>query len=61
MLAVVPGAQSIGLAWLGLPVCLWLALRVTRMPVGPGMNAQLGKTALAQVLLGALLVAEQLV
>jgi hypothetical protein len=54
------GVQSIGLVWLGLPVCLWLALHFTRMPVGPGMNAQLGRTALAQVLVGALLVAEQL-
>ena len=60
MLAGAPGAQSIGLVWLGLPVCLWLALRFTHMPVGPGMNAQLGRTALAQVLLGTLLVVEHL-
>jgi 1,4-dihydroxy-2-naphthoate octaprenyltransferase len=60
LLAVAMGVQSIGLVWLGLPVCLWLALHFTRMPVGPGMNAQLGRTALAQVLVGALLVAEQL-
>ena len=45
---------------LGLPVCLWLALYFTRMPVGPGMNAQLGRTALVQVLVGALLVVEHL-
>ena len=60
LLAVAMGVQSIGLVWLGLPVCLWLALHFTRMPVGPGMNAQLGRTALAQVLVGALLVVEQL-
>ena len=51
---------SIGLVWIGLPVCLWLALRFTRMPVGPGLNAQLGRTALVQVFVGALLVVERL-
>lgn len=60
LLAAALGVHAIGLVWLGLPVCLWLALHFTRMPVGPGMNAQLGRTALAQVLVGALLVAEQL-
>ena len=60
VLAVALGVQAIGLVWLGLPVCLWLALHFTRMPVGPGMNAQLGKTALVQVLVGALLVVERL-
>ena len=60
LLAVALGVEAIGLVWLGLPVCLWLALHFTRMPVGPQMNAQLGKTALVQVLVGALLVAERL-
>lgn len=60
LLAAAPGAQAIGLVWLGLPVCLWLALQFTRMPVGPGMNAQLGRTAMAQVVVGALLVVERL-
>lgn len=60
LLAVALGIEAIGLVWLGLPVCLWLALHFTRMPVGPRMNAQLGKTALVQVLVGALLVAERL-
>ena len=60
MLAVALGVQAIGIVWLGLPVCLWLALHFTRMPVGPGMNAQLGRTALVQVLVGALLVVERL-
>jgi 1,4-dihydroxy-2-naphthoate octaprenyltransferase len=60
MLAVAWGLQALGLVWLGLPVCLWLAVLFTRMPVGPGMNAQLGRSALVQVLVGALLVVEQL-
>lgn len=60
ILAAALGVQAIGLVWLGLPVCLWLALYFTRMPVGPGMNAQLGRTALVQVLVGALLVVEHL-
>lgn len=60
ILAVALGVHAIGLAWLALPVCLWLALQFTRMPVGKGMNAQLGRTALVQVLVGALLVVERL-
>ena len=60
MLAVAWGLQALGLVWLGLPVCLWLAVLFARMPVGPGMNAQLGRSALVQVLVGALLVVEQL-
>ena len=54
------GAQMLGIAWLSLPVCLWLALQFTRMEVGPAMNAQLGRTALAQVLIGTLLIVEQI-
>ena len=60
MFALAWGTQEIGLVWLGLPVCLWLALQFSRMPVGPGMNAQLGRTALVQVLVGTLLVVEYL-
>ena len=60
MLAVAWGLQALGLVWLGLPFCLWLAVLFARMPVGPGMNAQLGRSALVQVLVGALLVVEQL-
>jgi 1,4-dihydroxy-2-naphthoate octaprenyltransferase len=60
MLAVAWGLQALGLVWLGLPVCLWLAVLFARMPVGPVMNAQLGRSALVQVLVGALLVVEQL-
>lgn len=60
LLAVAWGARAVGLAWLSLPVCLWLALRFARMQVGPGMNAQLGRTALVQVLVGTLLIVEQL-
>jgi 1,4-dihydroxy-2-naphthoate octaprenyltransferase len=60
MLAAAWGLQALGLVWLGLPACLWLAVLFARMPIGPGMNAQLGRTALAQVLVGALLIVEQL-
>ena len=60
LLAIAWGAGALGLVWLGLPVCLWLALLFSRMPVGPGMNAQLGKTALVQVLVGTLLIVEHL-
>jgi 1,4-dihydroxy-2-naphthoate octaprenyltransferase len=60
LLAVAWGVQAIGLAWFSLPVCLWLIAQFARMPVGPVMNAQLGRTAMVQVLVGALLVAEQL-
>ena len=60
MLALAWGTKALGLVWLGLPVCLWLALLFARMPVGPGMNAQLGRTALVQVLVGALLIVENL-
>lgn len=60
LLALALGARAIGLVWLALPVCLWLVLYFMRMPVGPGMNAQLGRTALVQVLVGALLVVERL-
>jgi len=56
VLAVAWGVQALGLVWLGLPVCLWLAVLFARMPVGPAMNAQLGRTALVQVLVGALLI-----
>ena len=60
LLVIAWGVQALGLAWLSLPVCLWLALRFANMQVGPGMNAQLGRTALVQVLVGALLIVEQL-
>jgi 1,4-dihydroxy-2-naphthoate octaprenyltransferase len=60
ILAAAWGARPLGLVWLGLPVCLWLTVLFARMPVGPGMNEQLGRTALAQVLVGALLIVEQL-
>ena len=60
ILAFAWGVQAVGLAWIGLPVCLWLALLFLRMPAGPGMNAQLGRTALVQVLVGTLLIVEQL-
>lgn len=60
VLASAWGTKTLGLVWLGLPVCLWLTLLFARMPVGPGMNAQLGRTALVQVLVGTLLIVEHL-
>jgi len=60
MLAAAWGVQALGLVWIALPACLWLAVLFARMPVGPGMNAQLGRTALVQVLVGALLIVEHL-
>lgn len=54
------GVRGLGLVWFGLPVCLWLAAVFARMPLGPAMNAQLGRTAMLQVLIGALIIAEQL-
>ena len=60
LLAIAWGLHSVGFVWLGLPICLWLAVLFARLPVGPAMNAQLGRTALFQVLIGALLVAEHL-
>lgn len=60
MLAAAWGARALGLVWIALPACLWLTLLFARMPVGPGMNAQLGRTALVQVLVGTLLILEHL-
>lgn len=58
MLGAALGWQDVGAAWAALPLCLWLAAAWFRTPAGTAMNAQLGRTALAQVLLGALLAAE---
>jgi 1,4-dihydroxy-2-naphthoate octaprenyltransferase len=58
LLAAAWGWRPLGIVWLALPVCLWLAALFSRMPVGPGMNAQLGRTAMLQVLVGALLIGE---
>lgn len=60
MLAAAWGGRALGLVWIALPACLWLTLLFARMPVGPGMNAQLGRTALVQVLVGTLLILEHL-
>jgi len=45
-----------GLAFIALPLAAWLALRFRSMPPGPAMNEQLARTAMAQTLLGALVV-----
>jgi len=60
LLAAAWGVQGLGIVWPALPVCLWAIVLFARMPVGPGMNAQLGRTAMIQVLVGVLLVVEQL-
>jgi len=60
LLAAAWGWRALGIVWLALPVCVWLAALFARMPVGPGMNAQLGRTAMMQVLVGALLIGELL-
>lgn len=55
LLAIALYPEGLGIAWLALPVCLWLAWRCTRLSPSPAMNTQLALTALAQVLLGGLL------
>ena len=60
VLALAWGWRSLGIVWLALPLFAWLALRFARLPAGPAMNEQLGHTALAQVVLGALLCIERL-
>lgn len=60
LLAAAWGVRGVGLAWLALPVSLWLTYLFSRLPVGPAMNDQLGRTAMLQVLAGALIIAEQL-
>jgi len=60
LLAAAWGVQALGLVWLALPVCLWATVVFAGMPVGPKMNAQLGRTPMIQVLVGALLIVEHL-
>lgn len=55
LLALLFYPKDLGVTWLALPVCVWLAWRCTRLAPSPAMNTQLALTALAQVLLGALL------
>jgi 1,4-dihydroxy-2-naphthoate octaprenyltransferase len=55
LLALAWGWRELGLVWLGLPLFLWLSLRFLRLPMGPIMNDQLGRTALAQLGLAVLL------
>ena len=44
----------LGIAWLALPLCLWLAWRCLGMPADRKMNLLLARTAQAQLLLGVL-------
>jgi 1,4-dihydroxy-2-naphthoate octaprenyltransferase len=50
--------RNLGLAWLVLPFCVWLIWRLPGRRSGEQMNAHLGHTALAQVLLGVMLIAQ---
>jgi 1,4-dihydroxy-2-naphthoate octaprenyltransferase len=55
LLALLLSPVEVGLAWLALPFCLWLVWRCSHLSASPAMNVQLGLTATAQVLFGALL------
>lgn len=56
LLAIAFGAQALGVVWFALPYFAWLAVRFFQAAPGAMLNRQLGSTALAQVMLGALLV-----
>lgn len=60
VLLIAWGWRPIGLAWLALPLFVWLVIRLNRLPAGPAMNAQLARTSLAQTVLGALFCLEVL-
>jgi 1,4-dihydroxy-2-naphthoate octaprenyltransferase len=55
LLSMLLSPAGLGMAWLALPVCLWLVWRCSRLSPSHAMNAQLGLTAMAQVLFGGLL------
>jgi len=56
LLAALLGPLRLGVAWLALPLCLWLVWRFGQLRPSPAMNLQLARTAQSQVLLGGLLV-----
>ncbi len=58
LLVAALGWRGVGLAWLSLPLAVWIAVSFDRAADGPAMNAQLGRTALLQTVLGALLAVE---
>ena len=60
LLLVAIGWRDAGLVALALPLILWLAARFQGMAPGPQMNDLLGRTALAQSLIAALLVTDLL-
>lgn len=55
LLWIALGVSGVGLAWIALPFCTWLAWRAGAQVSGPAMNRQMGLTAVAQLLLGSLL------
>ena len=61
LLAVALGWRDLGLVWLSLPLALAVALRFDGTANGKAMNAQLGRTALCQTVLGGLLAVQLLV
>jgi len=56
LLVVALGWAQAGLAVIALPLAVGLFVRFRKLPPGPEMNEQLARTALAQTLLGALLI-----
>lgn len=60
LLSFLSGPTSLGVVWLALPPCLWLAWVFLRIPPGRGLNLHLVRTAQAQVLLAILLSAHLL-
>ncbi|MEL7449841.1 MAG: 1,4-dihydroxy-2-naphthoate octaprenyltransferase [Pseudomonadota bacterium] len=61
LLAAALGLRDLGVAWLSLPLALAVALRFDSAADGHAMNAQLGRTALSQTVLGVLLAVQLLV
>ncbi|MEE4172771.1 MAG: 1,4-dihydroxy-2-naphthoate octaprenyltransferase [Xanthomonadales bacterium] len=55
VLGLALGATGVGLGWIALPYCAWLAWRAGAQQAGAAMNRQMGLTATAQLLLGGLL------
>ncbi len=60
LVALAPGTRGSAAVWLAAPLCMWLAWRFQSMSVGTAMNAQLARTALAQLVFGGLLAGDLL-
>lgn len=55
LLGLALGPAGVGLGWIALPYCAWLAWRAGDQRTGPDLNRQMALTATAQLLLGGLL------